>query len=40
MRISTAYIFNQNLTAMLNQQVELGKTQLQVAFGCCTNKNE
>ncbi|PHS27236.1 MAG: flagellar hook-associated protein 3 [Methylophaga sp.] len=33
MRISTAYIFNQNLTAMLNQQVELGKTQLQVATG-------
>ncbi len=33
MRISTAYMFNQNLTAMLSQQTELGKTQLQVATG-------
>lgn len=33
MRISTAYIFDQNLSAMLNQQTELGKTQLQVSTG-------
>lgn len=33
MRVSTAYIFDQNLTAMLNQQAELGKTQLQVSTG-------
>ena len=33
MRVSTAYIFDQNLSAMLNQQSELGKTQLQVSTG-------
>jgi len=33
MRVSTSYIFDQNLTAMLNQQSELGKTQLQVSTG-------
>jgi len=33
MRVSTAYIFDQNLSAMLNQQTELGKTQLQVSTG-------
>lgn len=33
MRISTAYIFDQNLSAMLNQQTALGKTQLQVSTG-------
>jgi len=33
MRVSTSYIFDQNLTAMLNQQTELGKTQLQVSTG-------
>lgn len=33
MRISTAYIFDQNLSAMLNQQSALGKTQLQVSTG-------
>lgn len=33
MRVSTAYIFDQNLSAMLNQQAELGKTQLQVSTG-------
>ncbi|NQY25771.1 MAG: flagellar hook-associated protein FlgL [Piscirickettsiaceae bacterium] len=33
MRVSTAYIFDQNLTAMLNQQTELAKTQLQVSTG-------
>jgi len=33
MRVSTSYIFDQNLTAMMNQQTELGKTQLQVSTG-------
>lgn len=33
MRVSTAYIFDQNLSAMLNKQAELGKTQLQVSTG-------
>ncbi|MFW5426294.1 MAG: flagellar hook-associated protein FlgL [Methylophagaceae bacterium] len=33
MRISTAYMFDQNLTAMLNQQTALGQTQLQVSTG-------
>jgi len=33
MRVSTAYLFDQNLTAMLNQQTALGKTQLQVSTG-------
>jgi flagellar hook-associated protein 3 FlgL len=33
MRVSTSYIFDQNLSAMLNQQTELGKTQLQVSTG-------
>ena len=33
MRVSTAYIFDQNLSAMLNQQTELAKTQLQVSTG-------
>jgi len=33
MRVSTAYIFDQNLSAMLNQQTELGKTQLQISTG-------
>jgi len=33
MRVSTAYLFDQNLTAMLNQQTELGKTQLQISTG-------
>ena len=33
MRISTAYMFDQNLTAMLNQQAALGQTQLQVSTG-------
>lgn len=33
MRISTAHIFQQNLTAMLNQQSDLGRTQLQVSTG-------
>jgi len=33
MRVSTSYIFDQNLTAMLNQQTELAKTQLQVSTG-------
>lgn len=33
MRISTNYLFDQNLTAMLAQQAELGKTQLQISTG-------
>lgn len=33
MRISTAYLFDQNLSAMLAQQTKLGKTQLQVSTG-------
>lgn len=33
MRVSTAYIFDQNLSAMLNQQTALGKTQLQISTG-------
>jgi flagellar hook-associated protein 3 FlgL len=33
MRVSTAYMFDQNLSAMLNKQAELGKTQLQVSTG-------
>jgi flagellar hook-associated protein 3 FlgL len=33
MRVSTAYIFDQNLSAMLNKQAELGQTQLQVSTG-------
>jgi len=33
MRISTSQIFDQNLTAMLNQQSDLSKTQLQVSTG-------
>lgn len=33
MRVSTSYMFSQNLTAMLNQQTELGKTQLQISTG-------
>jgi len=33
MRVSTAYIFDQNLSAMLNKQAELSKTQLQVSTG-------
>jgi flagellar hook-associated protein 3 FlgL len=33
MRISTSYIFNQNLEAMLNQQSELAKSQLQISTG-------
>ncbi len=33
MRISTAYLFDQNLSAMLTQQAELGKTQLQISTG-------
>lgn len=33
MRVSTSYIFDQNLTAMLNQQSDLAKTQLQVSTG-------
>jgi flagellar hook-associated protein 3 FlgL len=33
MRISTSQIFDQNLTAMLNQQTDLSKTQLQVSTG-------
>lgn len=33
MRISTSYLFDQNLTAMLAQQAALGKTQLQISTG-------
>jgi len=33
MRISTSHIFNQNLSAMLTQQTEMGRTQLQVSTG-------
>lgn len=33
MRISTSHIFNQNLSAMLSQQTEMGRTQLQVSTG-------
>jgi flagellar hook-associated protein 3 FlgL len=33
MRISTAHLFDQNLSAMLAQQTKLGKTQLQVSTG-------
>lgn len=33
MRISTAYLFDQNLSAMLNKQAELAKTQMQVSTG-------
>jgi flagellar hook-associated protein 3 FlgL len=33
MRISTGYLFDQNLTAMLAQQAALGKTQLQISTG-------
>ncbi|RKZ80851.1 MAG: flagellar hook-associated protein 3 [Gammaproteobacteria bacterium] len=33
MRISTSYLFDQNLSAMLNQQVALSKTQLQISTG-------
>lgn len=33
MRISTSYMFDQNLSAMLNQQTELARTQLQISTG-------
>ena len=33
MRISTSYLFDQNLSAMLNQQAALSKTQLQISTG-------
>ncbi len=33
MRISTSYIFDQNLIAMLNQQTALSQTQLQISTG-------
>ncbi len=33
MRVSTAYLFEQNLSAMLSQQTALGKTQLQISTG-------
>ncbi len=33
MRISTGYLFQQNLTAMLNQQAQLGNTQLKISTG-------
>jgi flagellar hook-associated protein 3 FlgL len=33
MRISTAHLFDRNLTAMLAQQTELGNTQLQISTG-------
>lgn len=33
MRISTSYLFDQNLSAMLNQQTALAKTQLQISTG-------
>ena len=33
MRVSTAYMFDQNLSAMLKQQTELGQTQQQISTG-------